>query len=165
MVFNPPYYAGLVMRSLSFAPLACDCRYESFRHNHYGVIAFAKDRFIFGSGFFFCLAFVVLENFSHPSLIPTFWKSISFFHLRFFFMRRLSGRLPSDSELSQLHQVEPRSRIARQVALSVSLAHWRRQSARRVGCSFNEDVRITEQVSWLMLVKRNDCLWKPRSNS
>jgi len=70
---------------------SCDCWYEFFRYDDYSVIAPAKGRLIFSDGFLFCLAFIVFEKFSNPGLVPAFWKSISFFHLCFFFMRRLNG--------------------------------------------------------------------------
>ncbi len=78
---------------------SCDCRYEFFGYDDYRVIAPAKGRLIFSDGFVFCLAFIVFEKFSNPGLVPASWKSISFFHLCFFFMRRLNAAsgLPSKS--------------------------------------------------------------------
>jgi hypothetical protein len=69
----------------------CNCGHKSFRDEHNGLITPSKGRLIFSHGFLFCLAFIVFENISHTSLVPTLWKSISSFHFRFFFMRRLNA--------------------------------------------------------------------------
>ena len=69
----------------------CNCGHESFRDDHYGLITPLKGRLIFSYGFLFCLAFVVFENISHTSLVPALGKSVSSFHFRFFFMRRLNA--------------------------------------------------------------------------
>jgi hypothetical protein len=50
-----------------------------------------KGGLIFGNGFIFTLAFVMFEHCFYPSLVPTFWKSISCSHFRFFFIRRLNA--------------------------------------------------------------------------
>lgn len=68
-----------------------DCRYEFFGYDDYRLIAPSEGRLIFSDGFVFRLGFIVFEKFSNPGLVPASWKSISFFHLCFFFMRRLDA--------------------------------------------------------------------------